>query len=173
MSIPPVRTSSASAEEKRVLKLMQSQYAAVPHSFAFMAHQPAVLEGVSNLLRTIMGNDAVTPRHRELAYLKTALLVDCRLCIANHTESALQVGYSAAHIDAMSDYESSPLFTDTERTILEYVEQVTLEAGLGSEEILDRLQSQLGDRGVVAITQVILIANYMTKFNNALRTHSG
>ena len=55
--------------------------------------------------------------------------------------------------------------------IIRYTEQVTVTSGLGSEGLLNDLQERLGDVGVVALTQVILIANYLTRFNNALRTH--
>lgn len=171
MPILPLKTKTAPPEAKRIPKLMQSQYAAVPVSFAFMAHQPAVLEAVSDLLRTVMGDDCLTAKHRELAYLKTAMLVDCQLCTTNHTASARRAGYSEAQIAALADGVSSRLFDDTEIAILRYVEQVTVNPGLGSEQLLDELRQRLGDVGVVAITQVILVANYLTRFNNALRTH--
>lgn len=171
MAVTPLKTKTAPPQAKRVLKLMQSQYAAVPVSFAFMAHQPAVLEDVSNLLRTVMGDDAITVKHRELAYLKTALLVDCKLCTANHTASARRAGYSEAQIAALADGTSNALFDETEQAIIRYTEQVTVTSGLGSEGLLNDLQKRLGDVGVVALTQVILIANYLTRFNNALRTH--
>ena len=149
MSIMPLRTKTAPPEAKRVLKRLQSQYAAVPVSFAFMAHQPAVLDTVSNLLRTVMSDDCITIQHRELAYLKTAMLVDCQLCTSNHTASAMRAGYSDAQISALTEDTSSTLFDDTENTILRYVTQVTRDPGLGSGQLLDELTEQLGEIGAV------------------------
>ena len=172
MPILPLLTESAPPEAQRVLNRLQSQYATLPVSFGFMAHQPAVVDAVSNLLRAVMSDDSITAKHRELAYLKTAMLIDCKLCTVNHTAAAGHAGYSKAQLAALADESSSPLFDDTEKMILRYVEQVTVSPGLGSEQLLAELTERLGDVGVIALTQVILVANYLTRFNNALRTES-
>ena len=109
---------------------------------------------------------------RELAYLKTAMLADCKLCIANHTAYARAAGASEAQIAAMADFEGSGAFSDLEKDILRYVEHVVCRPGKSPQALLEKLRDGLGNDGVIVLTQVIGIANLFSRFNNALHTYS-
>jgi len=170
--IEPVSLRDANPEARAVLDALRKAHAKVPVSFAFMAAQPTALAAFSEFQQAIMGDPCLEERHRELAYLKTAMLADCKLCIANHTAAAKRVGLSDAQIGAMGNFAQSDVFNELEKAILQYTAHVACGAGKSPAPLLQQLREGLGNDGVVALTQVIGIANLFSRFNNALHTYS-
>ncbi|MBT3536143.1 MAG: carboxymuconolactone decarboxylase family protein [Rhodospirillaceae bacterium] len=170
--IEPVSLRDAKPEARAVLDALRKARAKVPISFAYMAVQPEALEGFAQFQAAVMGDTRLEEAHRELAYLKTAMLAGCKLCIANHTISAKGVGVTEAQIAAMDDFEHSDAFDELEKAILQYVEHMVCKSGKSPEPLLKQLRESLGNDGVVVLTQVIGIANLFSRFNNALHTYS-
>ncbi|MBT3791401.1 MAG: carboxymuconolactone decarboxylase family protein, partial [Rhodospirillales bacterium] len=110
--IEPVSLRDANPEARAVLDALRKSHAKVPVSFAYMAVQPKALEGFEQFYQGVIGDPRLNPAYRELAYLKTAMLAGCKLCIANHTTSALKVGLTQAQIDAMDNFAQSDQFSD-------------------------------------------------------------
>ncbi len=171
--IEPVSLRDAGPEARAVLDALRKSHAKVPVSFAYMAHQPGALEGFEQFYQGVIGDRRLEEKYRELAYLKTAMLAGCKLCIANHTAAAKAVGLSAEQIAAMDNFEESAVFSDLEKAILRYAEHVACQAGKSPEPLLRQLRAGLGNEGVVVLTQVIGIANLFSRFNNALHTYAG
>lgn len=173
--IEPVNLCDAGTEARAVLDALSKSHAKMPVSFAYMAVQPAALEGFEQFYKNVINDPRLDERLREMAYLKTAILAGCDLCNANHTASALEVGLSYAQIADMADmgaFEDSDVFNDLEKAILRYVEHVAVQPGKSPEALLRQLRDGLGNDGVVILTQVIGIANLFSRFNNALHTYS-
>ena len=170
--IEPVSLRDANPEARAVLDTLRKSHAKVPVSFAYMAVQPGALEGFEQFYQGVIGDPRLDEKYRELAYLKTAMLAGCKLCIANHSASALRVGWSEAQIAAMADFSGSDAFNELEKAILSYTEHVAGKSGKSPASLLQQLHAALGNDGVVILTQVIGIANLFSRFNNALHTYS-
>lgn len=170
--IEPVSLRDAQPEARAVLDTLRKTMSKVPVSFAYMATQPKALEAFSSFLREVMDDRRLEETHRELAYLKTAMLADCKLCIANHTAAAKSAGLSEEKIAAMGDYEDSNVLDELEKDILRYTAHMACNSGKSPAPLLERLRDGLGNDGVVVLTQVIGIANLFSRFNNALHTYS-
>jgi AhpD family alkylhydroperoxidase len=170
--IEPVSLRNADSEARAVLDEVRKGYPKMPISFTYMATQPRALKAFSDLIDEVMGDSRLDARYRELAYLKAAMLADCKLCIANHSASARRIGISDEQISAMDDYEGADVFDDLELAILRFTEHVAREPGKTPEPLLRQLREALGNDAVIVLTQVIGIANLFSRFNNALHTYS-
>ena len=73
---------------------------------------------------------------------------------------------------ALADWESSPLFSDEERTALEYADAMTITGRDVSDELFARLRRWWDDDALVEMTEVIAWENASSKFNRALRIPS-
>ncbi|HIG40345.1 MAG: carboxymuconolactone decarboxylase family protein [bacterium] len=134
--------------------------------------RPRALEAFSGFFHQVMADPRLEEKYRELAYLKTAMLAGCKLCIANHTASAKAVGVREQQIAALDTYQESGEFNELEKDILRFTEHVAGESGKSPEPLLARLREGLGNDGVIILTQVIGIANLFSCFNNALHTYN-
>lgn len=71
--------------------------------------------------------------------------------------------------DALGEYETSPLFSDLERLVLRYAEEMTrrirVDAGL-----VERLRQQFSPEALMQLTLSIAAANFTNRINEAMAT---
>ena len=72
----------------------------------------------------------------------------------------------------MPDWESSPLFDNVERLVLEYADAMTITGRDVSEELFERVRVQFSDDAIVELTEIVAWENASSKFNRALRIPS-
>jgi len=169
--IEPVSLRNANPEQREVLDDLQKAWSKAPMSFAFMAAQPDALRAFSEFSRSVIYDCPLDPKLREIVYLRTAILAGCKLCVSNHTAEARKEGASEQQIAELSDAANSKAFSDLEKAAIQYAEHVAGKPGRTPESLLHQLREGLGNDGVVALTQVIGLANLFSRFNNALHTY--
>lgn len=169
--IDPISLRTAEPEQRAVLDELRKAWSKVPMSFAFMAAQPDALRAFSAFSRSVIYDSPLDPKLRELVYLRTAMLAGCKLCVANHTAEALKEGASDQQIAELPDARDSDAFSDLEKAAIRFAEHVAGEPGRAPESLLHQLREGLGNDGVIALTQVIGLANLFSRFNNALHTY--
>jgi alkylhydroperoxidase family enzyme len=75
-------------------------------------------------------------------------------------------------IDALHDYETSPLYAVAERVALAYADAMTITGRDVSDELFARLHEFYTDEQIVELTETIAWENASSKFNRALRIPS-
>ena len=75
-------------------------------------------------------------------------------------------------IDALADYEESPLYTEAERAALSYADAMTVTGLDVSDELFARLRESYTDDQIVELTEAVAWENASSKFNRALRIPS-
>jgi alkylhydroperoxidase family enzyme len=81
-------------------------------------------------------------------------------------------GVSDEKILALPDYGTSSLYSDVERTVLEYADAMTITDREVDDELFSRLQTFFEDDVIVELTAAIAWENASSKFNRALRVPS-
>ena len=82
------------------------------------------------------------------------------------------LGVSDEKIDALSDYASSELYTESERVALEFADTMTITGRDVSDELFSKLRESYNDDALVELTATIAWENASSKFNRALRVPS-
>lgn len=83
-----------------------------------------------------------------------------------------ELGISDDKIDALEEYATSPLYTETERLTLEYADCMTITPREVSDELFAKLREIYDDDAIVELTATIAWENASSKFNRALRVPS-
>lgn len=73
---------------------------------------------------------------------------------------------------ALLEWESSPLFDETERLVLEYADAITYTDRDVSDELFARLRARFDEDSIVELTEIVAWENASSKFNRALRIPS-
>ena len=82
------------------------------------------------------------------------------------------LGVSDEKIEALSDYASSDLYSDSERVALEVADSMTITGRDVSDELFDKLRKFYSDDALVELIATIAWENASSKFNRALRVPS-
>jgi alkylhydroperoxidase family enzyme len=72
----------------------------------------------------------------------------------------------------LPEWESSPLFDNVERLVLEYADAMTITGRDVSEELFARVRQNFDDDAIVELTEIVAWENASSKFNRALRIPS-
>ena len=75
----------------------------------------------------------------------------------------------AEKFEALADAGTSPLFSELERLVIRYAEEMTRFVQVDSA-LVESLRRELGATALVQLTLSIAAANFTTRFNEALGT---
>jgi alkylhydroperoxidase family enzyme len=76
-------------------------------------------------------------------------------------------GVSAEKIEALRNYRSSALFSETERLVLEYADGMTQTPVEVPDALFAKLQEKFNERQLVELTATLAWENYRARFDHA------
>jgi AhpD family alkylhydroperoxidase len=144
---------------------------AVP--FNLMGHNPGFLLPYALMGVFVRGKSRLDPRVRMLAIHRVSEINGCSWCLDYAASIALgQLGIATEKMDALANYASSPLFSDTERAAIAFAEAVTNIGAPVSDELFGRLRSFFSEREMVELLAAVCAENFFNRFNIALQVES-
>jgi AhpD family alkylhydroperoxidase len=106
---------------------------------------------------------------RYLAYVRASQLNRCRYCVTHNSAAGRRAGVSKEQFDALADYRTSPLFSELERLVIRYAEEMTARVQVEAA-LVETLRQHLAPEALVQLTLTIAAANFTNRFNEALGT---
>ena len=80
-----------------------------------------------------------------------------------------RAGLPVEKLDALAEAATSPVFSDLERRVIRYAEEMTRTVQVDSA-LVEALRRDLGEGALVQLTLSIAAANFTNRFNEALGT---
>lgn len=167
--ILPLQESEVSEDVRRLYEEINSRFGMVPNLFKTIAHKPDALATLYPFATTLLSDNSLSAKIKELAILSTSKINKCHYCVAHHTEMGKRAGLDQAQIDAISNYRDSELFSKEEKAVIEYAEQVTNDAEELSDELFSKLKGFYSEQQIVLLTLIIGLFQIFNKFNGALQ----
>jgi AhpD family alkylhydroperoxidase len=138
-----------------------------------MAHHRPLLVGYGVIGLTVdRFSKTVDVALRDLAMLRASQLIGCEWCLDFGSKLARDSGIPEVQLRELSLWRRSEHFSDTERLVLEYAEQMTRTPVDVSDELFERLRAVFDERQLVEITMAIAFENLTSRFNWALGIES-
>lgn len=107
----------------------------------------------------------------EIIKIRVSQINKCAFCIDYHTQDALKKGETPRRIFALSAWQESPLFTDTERAVLAVVEEMTFIFNHGvSNEAYEKLKSFFTAKEIADIIICICHMNFLNRVGISTKT---
>jgi len=133
-----------------------------------MAHTPANLLGYGALEFGHERSHGMSERLKVLAATKAACVIGCAFCIDIGSALGRKAGVTEQQLRDFHTYRESAAFSDEEKLVMEYAEEMTRENVMVPEELVERLQRQFSEAEIVDLTFAIAVENLRARFNNAL-----
>lgn len=95
-------------------------------------------------------------------------LLHCRFCIDLNSADALKIGLSQEKLEALSSYQTHPLYTDEERLFLNYAKAVVQSDKTSCETLQSQLHKFLNEDAIIELTGLITHQAMSAMFNCAM-----
>jgi alkylhydroperoxidase family enzyme len=102
---------------------------------------------------------------------RVARLNVCLFCVDIGRAFAIQSRMNEAKFDAMDDYATSPLFSDAERALLDYVTELTRDRNV-KPETFAQLAKYYSERAICEVVWLVASEHFYNMTNIGLNIHS-
>lgn len=166
--ILPLQKPEVREDVQSLYTQIEGQFGMVPNLFKTIAHKPDALLKLYPFVTTLVADESLPAKIKELAILSTSKTNECHYCVTHHTEAAKKIGLTQLQIDSISDCRDSNFFSEEEKIVIEYAQQVTKDAHAVSDELFSKLKSFYSDHQIVLLTLIIGLYQIFNKFNGTL-----
>ena len=122
--------------------------------FKVLAHSPKIVRDWNRLGTTLLYKGTLAADIRELAIIRVGELAGSAYELAAHRRIGLGTGLTQAQIDDIAAWEESANFSERERTVLKYTDELAQNIR-ASEQTFADLQSCFNPRDIVELTVAI------------------
>lgn len=106
---------------------------------------------------------------KDLAVMAAAAAIGCSWCMDfGYWESTMKHHVPAEKIRAVPHWRDSGVFTELERSVLDYAEAMTVTPPGVTDEMVERLRGYLGETQLVELTAIVAVENLRSRINAAL-----
>lgn len=142
----------------------------VPNSLFTMARRPEILQAFSNLITQIWRTGTLPIELKPLIAVVSSQAAGCRYCQAHEAVDARERGVDAERIAAVWEFETSPLFSEAERSALRLARDASLQPNLATSEHFDALREHYSEGEIVEIMTVISLFGFLNRWNDTMAT---
>jgi alkylhydroperoxidase family enzyme len=149
-----VQKEQASPEVKELFQKIENNGARVANLYKVVGHSPHVVRNFIKLGNSLIGRTELSPKLRELTIMRIAKLCHSECEWAQHALIALEAGVSQKKLDTIDSWKESDCFTEEERAVLQYVDEVAKNVKV-TDEAFAALNQYLNERSIVELTLAI------------------
>lgn len=143
----------------------------VPNSMLIMQRVPKILNSYAALSAAIWDpNGKVDLKLKRLISHVASRAAGCQYCMAHTAEGAAKLGVEQQKIDAVWDYQSSPLFSAAERSALDVAVAAGCVPNAVTDEMFLEMRKHWSDEQVVEIVGVIALFGFLNRWNDTFAT---
>ena len=131
--------------------------------------EPRIYKAMAEADRVVAASD-LDPKLRELVKVRVSQINGCGYCINYHTKEARKLGETERRLYALSAWWETPFFTDEERTVLKFTDQVTMISNGGvSDDAFNGALEFLGEKKIAQLVFIICTTGSWNRI--AISTH--
>jgi alkylhydroperoxidase family enzyme len=139
--------------------------------FKIWAYQPKMMMGMGKFNGAVRKGTSVDERLKNLIELKGNQMIGCEYCVDLGSQICRNSGFSDDELLALPRYRQSDLFTEREKTALDYAVAVMRTPVEVSDELFARMKEHFSDEQMVELTALLTLVN-LDRFNAAFRIGS-
>jgi uncharacterized peroxidase-related enzyme len=169
--LPALSAKEAEAVQKDLGIYTDNMGGTLPNSVLTLARRPTILKAVTDLwYETIIAPGTVAKDLKWLAAHVVSVSAGCQYCAAHTGENTVISDMPAEKIEAVWDYETSPLFSDAERIVLRIAQSVAQVPNAVTDTDFEELRRHWNDDQVVEIIAAISTFGFFNRWNDTLAT---
>lgn len=141
-----------------------------PNSIRTMARRPEIVKAFMALNQAVLYEGTVPTQLKMLVSLATSVAAGCRYCQTYMANLSSIYDAPDAKIAAIWEFESSELFSDSERAAI----RVAIKAGAVPKDVsaadIDELKSHFDEGQIVEVIASIALFGFLNRWNDTMAT---
>ena len=143
----------------------------IPNSMLIMQRNPKLTKAFGMLSAAIWDPDGKVDRKlKRLISHVASRAAGCQYCMAHTAEGAAKYGVEDQKLDAVWDYQTSPLFSPAERVALDLAVAASSVPNAVTDEMFLELRKHWSEDEIVEIVGVISVFGFLNRWNDTLAT---
>jgi uncharacterized peroxidase-related enzyme len=143
----------------------------VPNSQLIMQRKPNLLRAYSQLTAAVWDPAGKVDRKlKRLISHVASRAAGCQYCMAHTADGAARLGVDQQKIDAVWDYQTSPLFSAAERAALDVAVAAGCVPNAVTDEMFAALRKHWDEEQIVEIVAVIALFGFLNRWNDTFAT---
>lgn len=142
----------------------------VPNSFRTMARKPKIAAAYGALQKAIGASLTISPILRSMMFLLQSQNNGCRYCQAHSVSALVRGAVPEAKIDALWEFETSPLFDEAERAALRFALAVSAHPNAVEPEHFEALRAHFSEDQIVEMVAALSIGAFLNTWNDTMGT---
>jgi alkylhydroperoxidase family enzyme len=143
----------------------------VPNSLLTMQRRPRMVQGFGALTRTVMDPDGPV----DLGFMRlvahfSSRAAGCQYCEAHSLVAAGIHGVSQQKLDAIWEYQDSPLYSEAERVALDYALAAGSVPNAVDDELMTRMKAHWSEEQIVQILGAVCLYGFLNRWNDSMAT---
>ena len=143
----------------------------VPNSLLTMQRRPKMVTGFGALTRAVMDREGSVDLGlmRLIAHFSSRA-AGCQYCEAHSLVAAKIHGVSQDKLDAIWDYQTSPLYTGAERVALDFALAAGSVPNAVDAELFTRMRQHWDEAQIVQILGAVCLYGFLNRWNDSMAT---
>lgn len=143
----------------------------VPNSLLTMQRKPRMVKGFGELTKAVMDPEGeVDPGFKRLIAHFASRAAGCRYCEAHSVVAAEINGIPRDKLEALWEYQSSPLYTEAERAALDFALAAGSVPNAVDEELFARMREHWTENQIVEILGAVCLYGFLNRWNDSMAT---
>lgn len=160
-----------SPELNQAFEVYEKSLGFVPNSVLIMQRRPAMVTALAQLASAIWDpHGAVDRGTKRLIAHVASRAAGCRYCMAHTAGGALHMGIDEQKLEAVWDYQTSPLYSEAERVALDFALAAAQVPNAVTDEMFAEMREHWSEDQIVEIVGVISLFGFMNRWNDTMAT---
>ena len=170
MSVSYVEREQADELTNSFYDAAEGRFELLLNIFKVFGHTPKLGAIFTDSVMEMLQDAELDWKTKELLILKATHRNDCQYCVVQHEAVSQRLGITAEKIAALDGdmYQTSDLFTEGERALLDLTVQIGVDANRISKSLWDRLKAEYTEAQIVEAVYVITQYIAISKFGDSL-----
>src|SRR5580658_4108920 len=150
--VPYLNREDLPEADREIFDNLAAERGSVGNIFRTLAHTPKLLRRFMALGGELRNGTALDPKLRELAIMTVGRLTNAEYEFVHHWNLARRAGVPREKLEALADWEKSPVFSDDDRAVIRYADEATNNVKV-SDATWNALKSFLDTRRIMELVQ--------------------
>lgn len=168
MRIAPLALDAVPADCRQLLEQVRGSFGLLPAGLLVLARSPALLKGALAFLSVVSAPGATPVRLRQMMGVVASLTAGSRYCTAIMAQSLARNGCPEAVIAALSDFDTSPLFSAAEQAALWLARTAMFTPCAVNDDQFDGLRAHFDDAALIELSMAIGYFGFLTRWSGTL-----